>query len=442
MMSDILLIDSDAKRRQAMSAALQKEGLRVDNATDLDDVSGNCDCVVIVNTRLDENWPAKAQTIPFVVLADGGSIPEAVQCIRKGANDYLALPIEANELVAAIERACTQNHPQSDRQSSQIQLIGDSPQMQGIKEAIVKAGPTSSPILIQGSSGTGKELVARALHACSGRSSAPLISLNCATVPHNFIESELFGVEIFDGEQKEHPGLIAAAHGGTLFLDEIAELPDSAQARLLRVLDGENRRVGSSETHAVDVRVISATHRNLEQLVAEGAFREDLFYRINVVNFTLPLLKERQDDAISIATWLLERTAARLGKTGLHFAEEALAAIRSYHWPGNVRELENAIERAVILSDPDSAISRSLLAIEVSASMTTQLDAAAAGDLTSLEDYFVSFVQQNQEHLTETELAEKLGISRKSLWERRQRLNIPRRKTKKRGPRQDSASKP
>ena len=236
MMSDILLIDSDAKRRQAMSAALQKEGLRVDNATDLDDVSGNCDCVVIVNTRLDENWPAKAQTIPFVVLADGGSIPEAVQCIRKGANDYLALPIEANELVAAIERACTQNHPQSDRQSSQIQLIGDSPQMQGIKEAIVKAGPTSSPILIQGSSGTGKELVARALHACSGRSSAPLISLNCATVPHNFIESELFGVEKFDGEQKEHPGLIAAAHGGTLFLDEIAELPDSAQARLLRVL--------------------------------------------------------------------------------------------------------------------------------------------------------------------------------------------------------------
>ena len=190
----------------------------------------------------------------------------------------------------------------------------------------------------------------------------------------------------------------------------------------------------------VDARVIAATNRDLTKLVNERKFREDLFYRLNVIKLELPPLRARQDDVAIIADWMLERTGSRLNKSGLSCAADAAKALRAYHWPGNVRELENAIERAVILCDAGAAITQSQLAIEPANVPTADSLATAQGDLTSLEDYFVKFVQQHQDQLTETELAEKLGISRKSLWERRQRLNIPRRKTKKRGPRQDSAS--
>ena len=223
-----------------------------------------------------------------------------------------------------------------------------------------------------------------------------------------------------------------------MFLDEVAELPPAAQARLLQVMQGENRRVGSSAAEPVNVRIIAATHRNLQQLTEAGQFREDLYYRLNVVTFLLPLLRERKEDILEIADWLLERTSQRLNKEGLDLAPDAREAMLRYHWPGNVRELGNAIERAVILSDNHCAITQTLLAIEPKDDGELS-DLAADGDQTSLEDYFVRFVTEHQVHMTETELAEKLGISRKSLWERRQRLNIPRTKTKKRGPRRDSA---
>ena len=213
----------------------------------------------------------------------------------------------------------------------------------------------------------------------------------------------------------------------------------SAQAPLLRVVQGENRRVGSASTQAVNVRVIAATHRNLNEATNNGQFREDLYYRLNVVCLELPPLRERHNDVIEIAQWLLARTSERLNKEGVSFSADAEYAITHYHWPGNVRELENAIERAVILCDNHSEISQSLLAIEPSIDSTPLPEGPIDPDQTSLEDYFVRFVLDNQDQLTETELADKLGISRKSLWERRQRLNIPRTKTRKRGPRRDAS---
>ncbi|MEX2366762.1 MAG: sigma-54 dependent transcriptional regulator, partial [Pseudohongiellaceae bacterium] len=304
-------------------------------------------------------------------------------------------------------------------------------------------------VLIQGESGTGKELVARALHESSSRCDSNLISVNCAAIPENLIESELFGHEkgAFTGATSTRTGLVEAANNGTLFLDEIGELPLDAQARLLRVLqEKEIRKVGSVQSQKVDVRLLAATHRDLKQFVREGRFREDLFYRINVMPLHLPPLRERGNDILELADKILEATCQRLDAQPMYFSADAIQAITTYPWPGNVRELENAIERAVILSE-DAEIPIELLALDVElvkiASInraenaanqkteddhsTEEIDDDPAEDL-SLEEYFQRFVLEHQDQMNETELAKKLGISRKCLWERRQRFDIPRKK--------------
>ncbi|MGB7388856.1 MAG: sigma-54 dependent transcriptional regulator, partial [Pseudomonas neustonica] len=324
-------------------------------------------------------------------------------------------------------------------------IIGSCESMQTLFKRISKVAPTDSTVLIQGESGTGKELVARAMHERSQRAKAPLISVNCAAIPETLIESELFGHEkgSFTGATAGRTGLVEAADGGTLFLDEIGELPLEAQARLLRVLqEGEIRRVGSVQSHKVDVRLVAATHRDLKTMARQGLFREDLFYRLNVIELRLPPLRDRGKDVVLIAEALLERAASNTNQHGLHFSAEARNAILNYTWPGNVRELENAIERSAILCDHDE-ITADLLGIELDAEYERASEAAnalqtmqhadspgqePAEDL-SLEDYFQHFVLEHQEHMTETQLAHKLGISRKCLWERRQRLGIPRKKT-------------
>jgi DNA-binding NtrC family response regulator len=260
-----------------------------------------------------------------------------------------------------------------------------------------------------------------------------MISLNCAAIPDTLIESELFGHEkgAFNGATNVRVGLVEAADGSTLFLDEIGELPLSAQARLLRVLqEGEVRRVGSVETRKISVRLIASTHRNLQALVNDGEFREDLYYRLNVVKLSLPPLRERGDDVMLLAQHFLATNAERHGKTKLKFSDAAARCIRSYRWPGNIRELENAIQRAVILSD-GKAIGADLLAVEPEQKIILPIP-DDENDSVSLEDYFVKFVLENQDQMTETELAKKLGISRKSLWQKRQKLSIPRQSSRKR----------
>jgi DNA-binding NtrC family response regulator len=389
--------------------------------------------------------------------------------MKMGAVDYIAKPFDHDEMLQAVARILRDRQsaqassepvalkagngangaakPGSDNSNGEIGIIGSCPPMQDLYGKIRKVAPTDSNVLIQGESGTGKELVARALHNLSKRAKAPMISVNCAAIPESLIESELFGHEkgAFTGASAGRAGLVEAADGGTLFLDEIGELPLEAQARLLRVLqEGEIRRVGSVQSQKVDVRLIAATHRDLKSLAKIGQFREDLYYRLHVIALKLPALRERGADVNEIANAFLARQSARINRTDLKFAPDAEQAIRHYSWPGNVRELENAVERAVILSESPE-ISAELLGIDIELGdleddefigLPPQQGNVNAGnnnhepteDL-SLEDYFQHFVLEHQDHMTETELARKLGVSRKCLWERRQRLGIPRRKT-------------
>ena len=338
-------------------------------------------------------------------------------------------------------------------------MIGSSKAMKIVYSRVRKAAPTRSTILIHGETGSGKELVARGIHQASDRHNQPFIAVNCAAIPETLIEAELFGHEkgAFTGAASKRSGLIEAAEGGTLFLDEIGELPCEAQARLLRFIqESEIRRIGSNESQRVDVRLVAATHRNLKQLVSKGDFRADLYYRINVVKIELPSLRQRGEDLLEIAEYLLEKAAIRHNKPGLHLLPEAIQTINNYSWPGNVRELENIIERAAIMTD-HLAIDPVALEIDLDTSTindsfnniaprplmgsyadlyqpsqplhSTNRDSMPdpSEDL-SLEDYFQRFVMENQESMNETELAKKLGISRKCLWERRQRFAIPRNK--------------
>jgi DNA-binding NtrC family response regulator len=265
-----------------------------------------------------------------------------------------------------------------------------------------------------------------------------MISVNCAAIPENLIESELFGHEkgAFTGATATRTGLVEAANGSTLFLDEIGELPLEAQARLLRVLqENEIRKVGSVQSKKVDVRLVAATHRDLKQLVEDNLFREDLYYRINVMTLLIPPLRERGNDILELADAILQRTCKRLKTPMLEFSDGASRAIAKYPWPGNVRELENAIERAVVLAESDK-IGEELLAIDMQAKIGEDNEQPIAGpeasiepiEELSLEDYFQRFVLEHQDSMNETQLAKKLGISRKCLWERRQRFGIPRKK--------------
>ncbi|MBV27532.1 MAG: response regulator [Gammaproteobacteria bacterium] len=438
-MTRILIIDDDTPRRTALANDLREQGIEVNEQKTLDlSATSKRAALVAVHELVADELHTLVTIAPVVLLAPNPSVKASVAALQAGAKDYLALPTPIGDIMAAIERATAYSVRQPITVSEPVEMIGSSEIMNTLRQRIAKIGPTDSTVLILGQSGTGKELVARGIHAASNRSHAPLITLNCATVPANLIESELFGLAAYENRPQESIGLVEAASGGTLFLDEIAELPPSAQARLLQVVQGENRKVGQAQTVPVDVRIIAATHKDLKALTESGAFRSDLFYRLNVLCLELSPLRGRRKDIIDLAERLLAETCQRLNKPGLILGEQAKEVMLEYHWPGNVRELSNAIERAVILADDGAVITQALLAIEPSAEPSFQQTVEPGARQTSLEDYFVRFVQENEDLLTETELAAKLGISRKSLWERRQRLNIPRKKTQQRGPRESS----
>ncbi|AIN60381.1 sigma-54-dependent Fis family transcriptional regulator [Pseudomonas soli] len=474
-MPHILIVEDETIIRSALRRLLERNQYQVSEAGSVQEAQERFSIATFDLIVSDLRLPGApgteliklGQGTPVLIMTSYASLRSAVDSMKMGAVDYIAKPFDHDEMLQAVARILRDrvNAPASApagepraangkasaektspaAANGEIGIIGSCPPMQDMFVKIRKVAPTDSNVLIQGESGTGKELVARALHNLSRRAKAPMISVNCAAIPETLIESELFGHEkgAFTGASAGRAGLVEAADGGTLFLDEIGELPLEAQARLLRVLqEGEIRRVGSVQSQKVDVRLIAATHRDLKNLAKAGQFREDLYYRLHVIALKLPALRERGSDVNEIANAFLARQSARIGRDDLHFSHDAEQAIRHYSWPGNVRELENAVERAVILSE-SAEISADLLGIDIELSdledddMLDNLPALASSNSASheptedlsLEDYFQHFVLEHQDHMTETELARKLGVSRKCLWERRQRLGIPRRKS-------------
>ena len=452
-MTNVLLIAPDPALRENMRAQLQAGSYVVDAHSSFPLQTPAAVQIILCHAEIAEgkNRLLGVTDCPVILFSKKADIRKAVAAVREGAADYLIYPFLPDELVAAVERALSKGyvHQHAGVGESAVfyPMLGRCGLMLELFKRIQKVAPTESTVLIEGESGTGKELVARAIHSSSSRQQAPLISLNCAAIPETLIESELFGHErgAFTGATSMRSGLIESADKGTLFLDEIGELPIEAQARLLRVLqEGEIRRVGSTKTHKVNIRLIAATHRNLKALTKTGHFREDLYYRLNVVALQLPPLRDRGSDVADLAHYFLTKICKTLNHPLMVLTVSASEAISNYNWPGNVRELENAIERAVILCD-GNVIEAEALAIDHTMPAARAIDATHPGEtqdtnesLTSLEDYFVKFVTEHQDQCTETELAQKLGISRKSLWERRQRLSIPRTKTRRKTPRRNT----
>jgi two-component system response regulator HydG len=291
------------------------------------------------------------------------SIGGAVEAVKTGAEEFLAKPFTDTELLTAVERVLDKAkiHRSGRAEPGQTVpahkgLIGKSEGMNKVFIAIGKASSASATVLITGESGTGKELAARAIHYGSPRSSAPFVPVNCGGIPEGLLESELFGhvKGAFTGATESRAGFFHAADGGTIFLDEISDMSLAMQVKFLRVLqDKEVCMVGSNRTRKIDVRILAATNKNLQDLVKKGLFREDLFYRLNVITINIPPLRERQDDVLLLANHFLTRFAAESGKSMLRFSDEALQSLRSYNWPGNVRELENVIQRLVVMTDGD-----------------------------------------------------------------------------------------
>jgi DNA-binding NtrC family response regulator len=371
----ILIVDDESNARAALSEILDEEGYATETAADGFKALGKLEefgpDVILTDLKMPgldgiafmEKARMAAPGAVFVVMTAFGTISSAVDAMRKGAENYLLKPLDPGALGAVVERAMEKAKLLQETQRLRDRLrernafshiVSSDPKMNTVLELVSQVGPSRASVLITGESGTGKELIAEAIHLASPRAKAPFVRLHCAALSESLLESELFGHErgAFTGAVGRRDGRFKQADGGTLFLDEIAEVSPTVQVKLLRFLQEKTfERVGGNETLKVDVRVIAATNRDLGAEIKKGTFREDLFYRLNVVTIELPPLRERKGDIPTLASFFLRRYAAENGKHIETLSDDALATLRDYGWPGNVRELENAIERAVVLCD-------------------------------------------------------------------------------------------
>lgn len=436
-MATLLLVTDEAIIRKSIQLGLEQRGHQVLTAESIKEAMfqvKDIDCVVCEHRLADGSGIdliAHFKPIPLILLVGQVSLQAGILAMRKGAFDCFTKPVDHNDLLRSIEKATATRSAKSTDM-----MIGQSEVMLQLKKQVSRVAPLDTTILIGGESGTGKELVAKSIHQMSSRSEKDMVSVNCAAIPESLIEAELFGhvKGAFTGATQDRAGLIESADGSTLFLDEIGELPLEAQSRLLRVLqEGEIRKVGSTDRTYVNVRLVAATHRNLLDMVSKGQFREDLYYRLNVIELRCPPLRDRGEDIMVLAEALLDRVKHQMNRPELKFNSSIQTSIESHPWPGNVRELGNVIERAVVLCEGPLIDQSDLGLTNVPDTNHTfaakeQRPMGRAQPMMSLEDYFQHFVLSHEDHMSETELAKRLGISRKSLWERRNRLGIPRRK--------------
>lgn len=371
-MKRILIIDDEQSIRRTLRDILENEGYAIDDAPDgsegLKMVKANQYDVVLCDIKmpkmdglevLDKILESNSD-VPVVMISGHGNIDTAVDAIRKGAYDYISKPPDLNRLLVTIRNAFDKSNLVSETKilkkkvSKKYEMIGESEPIKKIHEMISRVAPTDARVLITGSNGTGKELIAHALHENSQRANAPLIEVNCAAIPSELIESELFGHEkgAFTSAVRQKKGNFELADGGTLFLDEIGDMSLSAQAKVLRALQ-ENKitRVGGDKEIKVNVRVVAATNKNLKKEIDEGRFREDLYHRLGVILIHVPSLNERKDDIPLLANHFLQQICTEYGMPQKEFAADALKALQNIDWTGNIRELRNVVERLIILCD-------------------------------------------------------------------------------------------
>jgi two-component system, NtrC family, response regulator PilR len=396
-----------------------------------------------------------------VVITAHGSAENAVEALKAGAFDYLSKPVDLKQFRSVVAQAVklraseeqvpplalparseasaltsTQMTEDAVSQSALAAIVGDSVVMRQLRERIAKVARSMAPVLVHGESGTGKELAARAIHACSHRSAGPFVAVNCSAIPENLLEAEFFGARkgSYTGASADREGFFQAAHGGTLFLDEIGDLPQPMQAKLLRAIQERTvRPLGDTQEQAVNVRIVSATHRDLAALVAAGQFRQDLFYRINVIDMALPALRQRTEDLPLLVDCLLKRIAADSGQHVPSASEQLLQQLAALPLPGNVRELENLLHRAVALSDGDTLTLDDISAAGFSAPAPAVTDISIAADVPIPADLQAHLDAQERQILTQalkdtgfnrTAAAARLGMSLRQIRYRMSRLGI------------------
>jgi len=439
----ILVVDDEPSMRTTLSILLKREGHRVSLASNgVEAVTmlapGEYDMILtdlkmegVDGIELLRHIKAVDSQAEVLIFTAYGTIASAVEAMKLGAYDYIGKPFDEEELLLkvarALERKALVKEVQALRaelqgQGERGQIIAASKEMREVLAKIDQVAPTEATVLIEGESGTGKELVARAIHRGSPRRDRPFIPINCSTFPDTLLESELFGYEkgAFTGADKGRKGLFEAAHRGTLFLDEIADMPLPLQGKLLRALqEGEVRRLGSTQPIRVEVRIVTATNKKVDALVAQGIIRDDLFYRLNVVRILIPPLRERPDDIIPLAQHFLEVYGKRARKEIMGFAPDAIKAVLDHPWPGNVRELENAVERGAILCRSSSITAQDLsLGIPL-------LDAGSYKGMTLKElerRHTIAALERHGGNQAET--ARELGIGRNTLWRRLKEYGI------------------
>jgi DNA-binding NtrC family response regulator len=438
---DLLVVDDDSEFRETLVSRFARGGFTVQSAGNGEEALGlaerrNFDVAIfdmmmpgMSGLELLKQFKESHPECEVILLTGQGSIETAVEAMKLGAYDFLQKPFPLKDLEGMAGKAFerrrlrkenTQLKAIIERTRPAHDMVGQSPAMQEIFRLIERAGPSEKAILIQGESGTGKELVARALHAHSTRADKPMVVINCAALPETLLESELFGHErgSFTGAIAAKPGLFEVADGGTLFIDEIGELPGSLQAKLLRVLeDGSLRRIGSVQERRVNVRLLAATNRNLAKEVEASRFREDLYYRINVMSLELPPLRQRQGDIPLLVAHFLG--------TGWEIEPAALDAMQRYHWPGNVRQLINALERAKILSDSETIRFQDLPREVVTTSTTTGSDGplVMTDDLAAIQRSKVIEVLR-RESGNKSKAARALGVDRRKLYRLLEKYSI------------------
>lgn len=449
MSERLLIADGNSNFRESLSKYLQTEGFNVDNAANFNEAlnlyASYLHEIAIIEIELPDGDGIELSKkikllnpkVKIILITSYPSISSALKALKLKVDDYLIKPFLYDELKASlrdIARVQTmereserEKEPAVAEKEEVCPIIGESTEIRVLFEKIKKIANTPTNVLILGETGTGKELFARAIHEASFRKKKPFVAINCASLPENLLESELFGFVkgAFTGAASDKKGLLEIADGGTVFLDEIGDLPLSLQAKLLRVLeDREIRPLGSVTSKKVDLRFISATNKDLIGAVKEGKFREDLYFRLNVITLSIPPLRDRGRDIEILAYHFMRKFSIKMGKNIKKIDPQAIKLLYKYPWPGNIRELQNVIEQAVVFSETDTIMPQDLPEYiqhpEKFSEKPKEIPAL------SIEEYTKEFILKYQALYTEQELADMLGITRKALWEKRKKWGIPR----------------